>query len=108
METYTIEQVNISDRADWNKGDKQGQRWNVGIRINSKWYNQTVWTEAALETIKNLKQGDKIALELYQEEYGDKMYDKFKLPSKVDLLEQRVKILEDFLKKLIKANNLKT
>jgi len=109
LNTYTIEQVNIKDPKPWSKNGKQGQFWGVGLRINGNWYNTTIWNESGLQVFKTLKGGDKMVLELFQEESKNgKMYPKFKFPDEVEILSGRMDKMAEFIKALIKLNNLKT
>lgn len=78
----------------------------VGIKIGGKWYNGLMWGDA-IEHAKLWKSGDKIMLAFFQEEYKGKMYSKFKIPTKTDLLDSRMANMESEIK-LIKENlNLK-
>lgn len=97
MENYIIEKINIGEKKS---GETKGKKWSftpVGVRINGKWYNQSFFKE---EDVDTLKEGQKVDLVLYQEEYKGKMYDKFKFPTEVDKQNSRIERLEKGLKAL--------
>ena len=94
---YLLEKVDFKDKKS---GETKGKAWSfipVGIRINGKWYNGAIFDEKLLET---LKEGQKVDLVLYQEEYKEKMYDKFKFPTESDKQNSRIERLEKGLKTL--------
>lgn len=94
IKTVTPEKVNVKPKGVSKKGNEY---WPIGIAFENKWYNGFVNSEAEIP-----KEGEPITIDVFQEEYLGKMYDKFKLPSKTDQvavktsnLEERVKRLED-------------
>lgn len=104
METYTIEKLNIGDKKS---GETKGKKWSyfpVGIQINGTWHNQIIFDEKLLE---NFKVGNKMELILFEEEYKEKVYKKFKLPSETDKLISRIERLESGLAKLYNNDNIK-
>lgn len=88
MERYTLEAVNVEQKTS-----KAGKPYlAAGIKVNGKWYNGM-----GKEFMRQWKAGDTVTIELFQEEYNGKMYDKFKVPDRVELLEARVEKLEKHL-----------
>lgn len=101
---YLLEKVDFKDKKS---GETKGNAWSfipVGIRISGKWYNGAIFDEKLLET---LKEGKKVELVLYQEEYKEKMYDKFKFPTESDKQNSRIERLERGLKKLYDSPKIK-
>ena len=95
MKKLLIEKVSIGQVKE---GETNGRKWKVtqvGIKIAGEWHNAGLFKEYEIDLVKE-HEGKELAVELFQEEYNDKMYNKFKVPSKLDLLEQRVKELEAF------------
>lgn len=104
METYTIEKLNIGDKKS---GETKGRKWSyfpVGIQINGVWHNQMIFDEKLLE---DFKVGIKMELILFEEEYNEKTYKKFKLPSEIDKLISRIERIESGLAKLYNNEKIK-
>ena len=96
MKKLLIEKVSIGSSKE---GETNGRKWkvtNVGIKIAGEWHNAGLFKEADIDMIKQ-HEGKELTVELFQEEYNGKMYNKFKIPSKLDLLEQRVEQLEEMV-----------
>ena len=94
MKKYIIEQANVGEVKE---GEKNGRKWKgtkCGVKIGGKWYNNWLFSDWQVDIIAKANGGDELYLELFKEEYNGKEYDKFKIPSKVDILEKRVEILE--------------
>lgn len=96
---YLIEQVNIGETKTWSKGGKSGTYTNVGLKIKGKWYNNGVFDEKFLETLKT-SEGAEIDLMLFQEEYKEKMYDKFKKSNDIDIIKAEINKLWIEIKEL--------
>ena len=99
MKKLLIEKVSIGQVKE---GETNGRKWKVtqvGIKIAGEWHNAGLFKEYEIDLVKE-HEGKELAVELFQEEYKDKMYNKFKVPSKLDLLEQRVKELEEIVSKI--------
>ena len=95
MKKYLIEKVSIGTSKEGETGGRKWKVTNVGIKIAGEWHNAGLFKEQDIDTVK-IHEGKELAVTLYQEEYKDKMYNKFKVPSKLDLLEQRIEELEAF------------
>jgi len=67
----------------------------ASITVDGTWYN-----EFGNEEMMNWKAGETKEVELFEEEYNGKMYKKFKVPNKLDLLIARVAELEARVSKL--------
>jgi hypothetical protein len=67
----------------------------ASISVDGTWYNGF-----GNEEMMNWKAGDTKEVELFEEEYNGKMYKKFKVPNKLDLLIARVAELEARVSKL--------
>ena len=78
------------------------QYCSVGIKIGGKWYNGLMWGDN-IDMANKWKSGDKIMLAFFQEEYQGKIHSKFKLPTKTDLLTNRMVNMETEIK-LIKEH----
>ena len=101
---YLLEKVDFKDKKS---GETKGKAWSfipVGIRINGKWYNGVIFDEKVLET---LKEGQKVDLFLFQDEYKGNMYDKFRFATEVDKQTSRIDRLEKGLKKLYDSPKIK-
>lgn len=93
MKKYLIEKVSIGKS---NEGETNNRKWKVtqvGIKIGGEWHNAGIFKEQDIDMIKE-HEGKELFVELFQEEYNSKMYNKFKVPSKLELLEQRIVDLE--------------
>lgn len=93
MKKYTLEQVNKKET----KKDKRGKHYKpVGIKIEGVWYNNILYDK---DEIESLIDGAEVVLILYEEDgtgdYAGKKFNKFRFPSKLDLLELRVAKLEE-------------
>ncbi|KKN59960.1 hypothetical protein LCGC14_0537100 [marine sediment metagenome] len=107
MDDVILKEVTLSKiDCKETKTAKNGNLYcSVGIQIGmDKWYNGLMWGDS-IEVAKQWKPGDKVALAFFQEEYKGKMYSKFKLPTKTDLLNQRmtnmeaeIKLIKDHIK----------
>ncbi len=64
-----------------------------GIKAG-KWYNGCMFGDEEIKKFNELKDGAEISIATFQEEYQGKMYDKFRFPKQIDLLEERVSNLE--------------
>ncbi len=93
MKKKLIEKVSIGTSKEGETNKRKWKVTQVGIKIAGEWHNAGLFKEAEVDLVKE-HEGKELAIELYQEEYNNKMYNKFRLPSKLDLLEQRVKDLE--------------
>lgn len=71
----------------------------ASIQVNDVWYNGF-----GDEAIFNWKAGETKEVELFEEEYNGKMYKKFKVPNKFDILIAKVAELEARLEKLEKPD----
>ena len=101
---YLLEKVDFKDKKS---GETKGKAWSfipVGIRINGKWYNGAIFDETMLGT---LIEGQKVELVLYQEEYKEKMYVKFRFSKEVDKQNSRIERLEKGLKALYDSPKIK-
>ena len=96
MKKYLIEKVNIGDSKEGETNNRKWKVTQVGIKIAGEWHNAGLFKEQEVDLVKN-HEGKELALELFQEEYKGKMYNKFKVPSRLDLLEQRIIQLEEFV-----------
>ncbi len=95
-----ISRIDIKDPVPWSKGGNSGNRWNVGIEIDGTWANTTVWDEKGLAQIKELQEGVPVSLVFFDEEYQGNFFKKFRFPTKNDLLEKRVSVLENIISDL--------
>lgn len=79
--------------------DKNGKKyWRVGIqadRFNGDWYTALAFRQE--DKLMNLKAGQEIEI-ITEEANGFK---NFKLPHRIDLLEERIKILEEAVRGLL-------
>jgi len=90
-----IKEVTVAQVSQ--KPTKNPQYVTMGVKVGENWYNN-VFNVKDVEKIESLK--DKpTTLMFYQEEYNGKMYPKFKIPAKIDLLEVRVEKLEAIIAK---------
>ena len=95
MKKLLIEKVSIGTSKEGETNKRKWKVTQVGIKIGGEWHNAGLFKESEVDLVKE-HEGKELAVELYQEEYNGKMYNKFKLPSRLDLLEQRVEELESF------------
>jgi len=93
MKKYLIEKVSIGTSKEGETNNRKWKVTNVGIKIAGEWHNGGLFKEQDIDMVK-AHEGKELTVELYQEEYNGKMYNKFKVPSKLDLLEARIVDLE--------------
>lgn len=86
-----IEQTNLKDKATSKSGKDY---WQCGIKVNGVWYNGTLWDQKEVDKFQKINTGMDVPVITFKEEYNGKEYDKFKFPTRLDLLEQRVEVLE--------------
>jgi len=94
VKTVRIEEVSCKETKT-SKNNKQ--YCSCGIKVGGKWYNGLMWGDQ-IEQVNNWKAGDDMTLAFFQEEYQGKMYSKFKLPSKTDLLYNEINYLKEQIK----------
>lgn len=101
---YTIEKVDIKEKKS---GEKNGRKWSfipVGIRTGGKWYSGAINDDRLLQ---ELKEGSKVDLILYEEEFKGTMYGKFKFPTETDKLKTRIDRVEKGLATLYNNPKIK-
>lgn len=103
VRTVVLDEISCKETKTSKKNNKS--YCSVGIKIGGKWYNGVMWGDQ-IDIAKQWKERDSIILAFFQEEWEGKMQSKFKLPTKVDMLSQRMTNMEAELK-LIK-DHLKT
>ena len=98
---YLIEKVNVKDPKTYQskKTGKEEQYWPVGVKIKGVWYNANIFEKKIADRLKEVE-GTEIPLSLYDEEYNGTTYKKFRIPSKLDNLVDRVDTIEKELKEL--------
>ena len=101
MKKYLIEKVNVNDPVTGTTNGRNWTRWSCGVKIAGVWYNQSLFEEKIVNRLKEVE-GQEIPLVLYDEEYQGKIYKKFKIPGKLDILTSRMDELEDRLKEMEK------
>lgn len=62
---------------------------NVGLKLKGQWYNAGLGADQ-ITSFNLLKIGESVMLETFQEEYKGKMYNKFRFPKKIDVLEVKI------------------
>ncbi len=93
IKTVVIDKVDCKETKT-SKNNKQ--YCSVGIEVNGKWYNGLMW-EKQIDTAKQWKPKDELMLIFFQEEYQGKMYSKFKLPTKENLIQEITTIKKDIV-----------
>ena len=99
MKKYLVEKVTIKDQVSGTTNGRNWTRWSCGVKIAGVWYNQSLFEEKIVNRLKEVE-GQEIPLVLYDEEYQGKIYKKFKIPGKLDMLTSRVDELEEKVKEL--------
>lgn len=112
IQTLTVETIDLKDPKTFTykqgkRKGQQGQLFPVSIKSDGKWYNGTMFSEQDAEVFRNVKKGDKVTVEIFQEDFNGKTYDKFKLPSKEESLKAEIELMKKIINNLIKLNNLK-
>jgi len=88
IKTIILEAVKVDDTKTGTTNGKDWTLWPIGIKIGEAWYNGAVFDKDSLELFKT---GQEITLEFFKDpQYGWK----FKLPTRLDILESRVTALE--------------
>lgn len=114
LHTITIESINIKAAKEGiGKNNKPYKLYPIGIKSNGEWLNGAAFSDKDVIIFQNLKNGDKIELEVYDEEWNGKTQKKFKLPTKDDrannelqALKDRVTKLEAVVKSIVSNNKL--
>ena len=103
IKEVTPEVVNVKpEKTGTNKKGESWTMWPVGIQVKSKWYNAAFFK---MEEVNQIQKDKPIVLDFFQEEYQGTMYSKFKIPNKTDLMEHRIAVLEEAVKKLQVSQN---
>jgi hypothetical protein len=102
LKTVRIDKVNISDP----KQTKNGKTfYNAGIAVDDQWHNCMLWEVKDCDDLRACE-GQEIAVVFYDEEYNEKIYKKFKLPSRLQIkvieMEMRLSTLEERFDKAAK------
>jgi hypothetical protein len=93
MEKVMLEQVTLSEA----KIAKNGKPYHTaGIKVAGVWYNGIFWENDA-KTIQGWTSGMAVYAEFFEEEWEGKIYKKFKLPSKFDLILHKLETTEKLL-----------
>ncbi|MBL4760588.1 MAG: hypothetical protein JKY80_07035 [Mariprofundaceae bacterium] len=74
----------------------------VGIRVGEQWYQGVFWghDNKELEVIRKWNVGIQVNIAFYVEYYKGKAQDKWRFPTEVDLMEERITRLETAVKTL--------
>ena len=99
---YLIESINIGETKSGEKNGKSYTYRRVGVKIGGKWYNASLFNNDA-EKIRGMENKE-IDLILYQEEYQDKKYDKFRFPRIEDKLNELITRIEKLEKYVLGSN----
>lgn len=98
LSTVKIDRVHISEEKTTKSGKKY---FNAGISVDETWHNCMLWDEKDCDQLKSCE-GQTLSVMFYKETYQEKEYNKFKLPSKLQIkvieLESRIEALEKSLK----------
>ena len=99
LTTVKIDRVHISEEKTTKSGKKY---FNAGISVDETWHNCMLWDQKDCDQLKSCE-GQTLSVMFYKETYQEKEYNKFKLPSKLQIkvieLENRIEALEKSLKK---------
>lgn len=114
LKTVTIESVNVkAPKEGIGKNNKPYKLYPIGIKADGDWLNGAAFSDKDVIIFQNLKNGDKIELEIYEEEWQGKPQKKFKLPSKddktnseIETMKADIKKLQDTIKNLVTNNKL--
>lgn len=114
LKTVTIESVNVkAPKEGIGKNNKPYKLFPIGIKADGQWLNGAAFSDRDAIIFQNLKNGDRIELDIYEEEWNGKPQTKFKLPSKDDKtknemegLKKEIEELKEVIKSLVKNNNL--
>jgi len=104
IKTVIIDKVDCKETKTSQNNGKQ--YCFCGIVINEKWYNGTMW-EKQIDIVSQWKAKDKLTLVFFQEEYQGKIYSKFKIPTKTDLIYQEIDAIKRELFLIKEHINLK-
>lgn len=103
VRTVSLEEITCKET----KTAKNGNLYcSVYIKVGGKSYGGLMWGDN-IDIAKTWKQGSSIMLVFFQEEYQGKMYAKFKLPTKTDLIYNEINALKAKLKLIMDHLNLK-
>lgn len=117
--TITVKAVNVKEKKvfTYKSGAKKGQSgflYPIGLNIGGKWVNGTAFSEEEADIFRGLKDGDKLTVILFEEEYNGKMYEKFKLPgereqvkAEIEALKSEITTLKATIKSIVEVNKLK-
>lgn len=114
LKTIEVKGINIKAAKEGiGKNNKPYKLWPIGINVGDYWLNGAAFNDKDLAIFSGLKNGDRIELEVFEEEWNGKPQLKFKLPSKedrhnnqVEELTNRIEKLEKVLKAIVTDNKL--
>lgn len=114
IKTVTIESVNVKAAKEGiGKNNKPYKLFPIGIKAGGEWLNGAAFSDKDAIIFQNLKNGDKIELDIYEEMWQGKPQKKFKLPTKDDKasaeleqLKTEVTSLKEVVKQLVKHTKL--
>ena len=107
MKKVKIEQSKILEPVKWQSrdGKKTGDKWSVGIKVAGVWWNGTCWNEKDLKHYE-FEIGKEYELKLYKEKgtgkYEGQEFNKFELPSEMDIVLSKLKALYGMIQDLDK------
>lgn len=83
----SIDKINFQDPKPWNGG----QIYGVGIQIEGEWHNTSAFKEWDVSKLKETLILDRnIKLYFFDQQGGNGNFKKFRIPTRVDFLEQEV------------------
>ncbi len=95
LERVQVQQVKVQEPKQIQNGKNKGKDfWGIGIKTIDGWMNAMAFSEEDKDAYAQLE--DKtVHLSVWEEMWQDKHYTKCGFPSKVDLIDIRMKELED-------------
>lgn len=90
--------IELKSTIETKKSKAGKEYYTAGIKVNGKWHNGTFFNTEQCKLFESIDINEDVNnIELYEEKYGEKIYQKFKFISKT---EARFKQIEDRLNKL--------
>ena len=80
----------VQDAKPWGNEERGGTLWPVGIEAGGEWHNSTLFSDKKLEEFRAIPQDEPILIMFFQEEYQNKFYNKFRIPTESDFLRKEV------------------
>jgi hypothetical protein len=97
IRTVHIEQMSVKEfEFRDKKTGNQKKGWNIGLKVDSNWINGAVFNQ---EDIEYFSEGKNVTIDIFKKVHEGKEFVNFKMPNRLAVLEERIKVLEERMDK---------